>query len=120
MEICILAQFWLDLSPLRYAELTRINQNKHYDELNQNEKTILMNNLLDYKFNITGTKSYDFSQVCSGGISLEELNLKDLSCKKDKDLYFTGEIIDITGKCGGYNLSFAFLSGILVGEHIND
>ena len=41
-----------------------------------------------------------------------------MESKKEKDLYFAGEVLDINGDCGGYNLTFAWLSGILVGENI--
>lgn len=64
---------------------------------------------------------YDFknSQVTSGGISLEELNT-NLSLKKDNNIFVGGETIDIDGECGGYNIEFAFLSGIQIGCFINE
>ena len=64
---------------------------------------------------------YDFknSQVTSGGVALEELN-SNLSLKKDNNIYIGGETIDIDGECGGYNIEFAFLSGIKIGRFINE
>ena len=64
---------------------------------------------------------YDFknSQVTSGGVSLEELNF-NLSLKKDNNIYLGGETIDIDGECGGYNIEFAFLSGIQIGRFFNE
>lgn len=101
-------------------KISKIDSNKKYSDLNDKELNILMNNLLEYRFDIIANKGYDSSQVCSGGVSLKEVNLDNLESVKYKNLYFTGEVLDLTGICGGYNISFAVLSGLLVGEHIND
>lgn len=64
---------------------------------------------------------YDFknSQVTCGGVDLTELN-SNLSLKKDNNIYIAGETIDIDGECGGYNIEFAFLSGIKIGRFFNE
>ena len=64
---------------------------------------------------------YDFknSQVTCGGVDLEELN-SNLSLKKDNNIFIGGETIDIDGECGGYNIEFAFLSGIKIGRSFNE
>ena len=64
----------------------------------------------------TSTKSFDASQVCGGGVCLSEINLETMESKKVLGLYFTGEIIDVDGDCGGYNLTFAWISGRLAGK----
>ena len=56
--------------------------------------------------------------MCSGGIPLTEINSKTLESLKVKSLYFTGEIIDIDGDCGGYNLGWAWMSGIIAGKNV--
>lgn len=66
-------------------------------------------------FHITDTKGYDMAQVTAGGIDVSELN-NDLSSKITKGLYFTGEIIDVDGICGGYNLQWAFATGYIAGS----
>lgn len=58
---------------------------------------------------------YDNNQVFSGGVSLQELN-SNLEHKKYKNLYFIGEICDVDGECGGYNLQWAWTSGKIVGD----
>lgn len=63
----------------------------------------------------TDTNGFDNAQVCAGGVSLDEVNLSTLESKKVKNLYFAGEILDVDGKCGGYNLQWAFSSGHLCG-----
>lgn len=102
---------------LKYS---KIDYSKNYNVLTKREKEILGNNLVNLNFKIIDRKDYNSSQVCGGGISLEEININTFESKKVKDLYFTGELLDVCGKCGGYNLGFAFLSGMIVGENIND
>lgn len=102
---------------LKYS---KIDQSKNYNALTKKEKEILGNNLVNLNFKIIDRKDYNSSQICGGGISLEEINIDTFESKKVKDLYFTGELLDVCGKCGGYNLGFAFLSGMIVGENIND
>ncbi|MCK4778313.1 MAG: NAD(P)/FAD-dependent oxidoreductase, partial [Actinomycetia bacterium] len=56
-----------------------------------------------------------FAQTSVGGISLEELD-ENLQSLKIKGLYFGGEILDVSGESGGYNLQFAFTSGYIIGS----
>ena len=93
-------------------------KNNTYDKLTKTEKNKLLNTLTNFKIKIIETGSFDKAQVCQGGVPLDEINIKTMESKKEKNLYFTGEILDINGDCGGYNLTFAWLSGILVGESI--
>ena len=64
------------------------------------------------------THTLDHAQVCSGGVPLTEINSQTLESLKTKNLYFTGEIIDIDGDCGGYNLGWAWMSGIIAGKNV--
>ena len=70
--------------------------------------------LKNIEFHITDTKGYETAQVTAGGVNVAELN-NDLSSKVVKGLYFTGEIIDVDGICGGYNLQWAFATGYIAG-----
>lgn len=90
----------------------------YFSKLTKIEKEKLIDTLTNFKFEITEVGSFDKAQVCSGGIPLNEINIKTMESKKENNLYFGGEILDINGDCGGYNLSFAWLSGILIGENI--
>lgn len=72
--------------------------------------------LKKYKITILDTTGYKNAQVTAGGISLNEVNLETLESKKIKGLYFAGEVLDIYGECGGYNLQWAWASGIKVGK----
>lgn len=66
---------------------------------------------------ISGCKDYDMAQVTAGGVDLSEITM-NYESKIQKSLYLVGELLDIDGTCGGYNLTFAFLSGIGAGEKI--
>ena len=64
---------------------------------------------------ITGTKGFEGAQVCAGGVDTRELNPGTLESKLVPGLYFAGEVMDIDGMCGGYNLQWAWSSGYVAG-----
>lgn len=70
-----------------------------------------------FPLTVTGTLGYDYAQVTKGGIPLAETN-GFLMSNYQKDLYFAGEILNVDGECGGYNLQWAFASAFLVAEGI--
>jgi len=55
---------------------------------------------------------FDKAQVTGGGISVQEVSVDTFECKRYNHLYITGEVLDVNGKCGGYNLTFAMLSAM--------
>ena len=57
------------------------------------------------------TNGFDAARICAGGLSLEEIN-RDFSLKKYPQIYVVGELLDVDGLCGGYNLHWAWLSGM--------
>lgn len=69
------------------------------------------------KFNVVPSIEFKNAQVTAGGIDINELNL-NLESKFNKNLYFLGEVIDVDGICGGYNLHFAFASANIVASDI--
>lgn len=64
---------------------------------------------------VTGTRSFDSCQVCSGGVDCREVNADTMESMLHKGLYFAGEIMDVDGPCGGYNLQWAWSSGYTAG-----
>lgn len=78
-----------------------------------------INNLCEQikKFTIKTTGFLDNNQVCSGGILLDELT-QSLESKNQRNLYFIGEIVDVDGVCGGFNLQWAWTSGYIVGNEV--
>ena len=68
-------------------------------------------------FTITGTGGFDTAQVCAGGVDTSEVNADTMESLLVKNLYFAGEILDVDGICGGYNLQWAWASGFAAGFH---
>lgn len=99
------------------VDYLKLDKNKSWQDLSISDQERLCNALTNFKVSIVDTKSFEDAQTCSGGIDLKEINLKTMESLKEKGLYFTGELIDIDGDCGGYNLTVAWITGILAGEH---
>ncbi len=68
----------------------------------------------DWQVSVTGSNSYENAQVCAGGVPLGEVT-EDLESVKVPGVYFAGEILDVDGRCGGYNLHWAWCSGHIAG-----
>ncbi len=98
----------------------KINTTKKWEQLTDKEKNTLAKNFTQFIVNVTSTNSFNNAQTTSGGVLLTEINLDKMESKIIKNLYLTGEVIDIYGDCGGYNLTFSFISGIIAGESVND
>lgn len=92
-----------------------INPDNNWDNLTNKEKELLVNSLKSYKLNIIDTKDENYGETTCGGVDLDEIN-NNCESKKVNNLFITGEILDIDGKCGGYNLTIAWITGILAGE----
>ncbi len=86
-------------------------------ELSDKDLTKICTYLKKFTIRATDTNGFNRSQAMAGGVSVQNLN-DDLSHKKYKNLYFCGEIVDIDGMCGGYNLQWAWSSGYVVGNSV--
>ena len=67
---------------------------------------------------VIGTTGFDQAQVTRGGIPFAGVNAETLESKKKKGLYFSGEVLDADGDCGGYNLQWAYTSARIAAESI--
>ena len=70
------------------------------------------------RFPVLGNAGFDRAQACTGGVHGSEIDPHTLRSKRCENLFVCGEAIDLCGACGGYNLHFAFASGIIAGEHL--
>lgn len=84
--------------------------------LRPGEVNAVIGNIKAKEYEISGVKGFDFAQVTAGGIKTSEINTKTLELKKYKGVYLCGEILDVDGDCGGYNLQWAWSSGFVAGE----
>lgn len=87
-------------------------------ELTWNEKSNIYKLLKSWEFEITDTNGFNNAQVTAGGIDTSEIKSQTLESKKAKNLYFAGEILDVDGDCGGFNLQWAWASGFKVAKSI--
>ncbi|HOP57595.1 MAG TPA: NAD(P)/FAD-dependent oxidoreductase [Bacillota bacterium] len=92
-------------------------QNALVSSLRDDTRNKIIDLLFDWRFPVKGSMGFDDAQVTAGGVSCEEIDPNTMESKLVKGLYFTGEIMDIDGKCGGYNLQWAWTSGYLAGEN---
>lgn len=72
------------------------------------------------RVDITGTKGFDAAQVTAGGVDTEEIDAQTMESKLIPGLYFAGEVVDIDGMCGGYNLQWAWSSGWVAGSYAGE
>ena len=69
-------------------------------------------------FEVKGTRGFKFAQATVGGITLDEVDLETMESLKAPGLYITGEVLDVDGDCGGYNLQWAWSTGLVAGESV--
>ncbi len=79
----------------------------------------IVGELASKSFTISGLASFREAMATAGGIALSEISTKTMESKKYPGLYFIGEVVDIDGDTGGYNLQFAYSSACAAAEHIN-
>ena len=65
---------------------------------------------------ITDTNGFDNAQICAGGVSLSEIDINTMESLYEKGFYMVGELLDADGICGGYNLQWAWATGMIAGE----
>ena len=99
-------------------KVCKLDKNSYYQDLSNKEKLLLCSTLRSFKINIIGTKSFDYSQITNGGVKLDEVSISSFESKKSKGLYIIGELLDMNGKCGGYNIVECVLTGLLAGSDL--
>ena len=91
--------------------------NKKYEDLNNEEKNNLRHGLYAFELNVIDYKDFKSSQVTQGGLSLDDVN-ENFEVNNIPNLYVIGELLDIDGDCGGYNLTSAFLTALKASDSI--
>ena len=112
-QICTLLPKSLSNEILNLAD---IDPKEKYSKIQGVKKTKLINLLTWTPLTITGHDGFKMAMITRGGISLKEINPKTMQSKIIDGLYFCGEIINLDGPCGGYNLQWSFSSGYLAGK----
>lgn len=95
-----------------------LSKEKTWDECEMRERESLIKILFDFEVPIVGTNSFQKAQVCRGGVPLSEIHYETMESKLVPGLFLTGELLDVDGDCGGYNLGFAWISGMIAGKGV--
>ena len=80
--------------------------------------TGMVNTLKSYEAYVCGSNSFAEAQVCQGGVDTVEIDSNTMESKRFPGLYVIGELLDVDGTCGGYNLQFAWSTGAIVGKAV--
>lgn len=103
------------LIPVILMEAGFEDLNKCCGKLNKREIFKIIDILKEWKFEVTGHNTWEQAQSTAGGVDMAEVNTRTLESLKVKGLYFSGEILDVDGDCGGFNLQWAWSSGYTAG-----
>ncbi|KJS13727.1 MAG: flavoprotein [Peptococcaceae bacterium BRH_c8a] len=104
------------LIPVLLKEAGITDPRKAVGHVTNAEKEAIVNILQDWRFEVTGTRAWPSAQVTAGGVDVAEVDQKTMASKLVPGLYIAGELLDIDGDCGGYNLQWAWSSGFVAGE----
>lgn len=102
-------------------EICKIDINTKADEINTKQIKSLAHQLNSWRLKVVDTQGFSHAEASGGGVRTLEIDNKTFESRLIKNLFFAGEVLDIVGNRGGYNLHFAWASGYLVGKnlHIN-
>ncbi len=104
--------------PKRFAETwcDLMITSKPVNETSDKDLQDIANRLHAWEIIPKGTEGYETAEVTAGGVNTDELSSKTMEAKKVPGLYFIGEVVDVTGELGGYNLHWAWASGYAAGQ----
>ena len=97
---------------------SKIDTNITADKLSKQDINTLAQTINKWTFTCCKSADFTTAQVTSGGVKGSEIDPTTLQSRKAKNVYLCGEAIDVDGDCGGFNLQFAFSSGMCVGEQL--
>ncbi len=90
---------------------------KTANEIKPKQAAIIAAELKNFVLSVTGTKGFNDAQVTKGGADVSEFDSRTMMSKKADGLFVCGEVLDVDGACGGFNLAWAFASGRLAGKN---
>ncbi|MEG0190718.1 MAG: NAD(P)/FAD-dependent oxidoreductase [Lachnospiraceae bacterium] len=96
---------------------SHINLHKAAKELTDEELDALIATCKNFPIEVLCTNGFEQAQVCAGGVATTEIHLNSMESLLKKNLYLTGELLDVDGVCGGYNLQWAWSTGYIAGTH---
>lgn len=115
-----LEQFFVGLFHKKLADLwirlSKIPRTRNVASLREDEICRLIRLIKHFEVKVTATNSFEQAQVCCGGVDTEEVDPETLESRIVPGVYFAGELLDVDGMCGGYNISWALSSGFTAGR----
>lgn len=105
------------LAPVIF-EMNNIDKQLKAKDINAKQIRAIVNSLINLRMKVTDTQGFKHAEASGGGIRVDEVDEKTYESKKCKGLFFAGEVLDIVGNRGGYNLQFAWASGYLAGKSL--
>ncbi len=108
---------WLPASMIPvFIDLLEIDPDKECHQVSSTERKQIRILLKNFRFTISGHRSFKEAIITAGGIPTNEISQKTMESKLVQGLYFAGEIIDVDAETGGYNLQIAYSTGWLAGN----
>ena len=90
--------------------------NRKVSEVSRETRKVIIDLIRNFDYTVSGTGSFKEAIVTQGGVSVKEISPNTMESKKVKGLYFAGEVLDVDGYTGGFNMQMAFSTGHLAGQ----
>ena len=103
-----------------FVDMLGIDPHKQLHQITGEERKRLRMLLKEFPMQVVGHDSYDHAIVTSGGVALKEINPTTMESKLVSNLFFAGEVIDVNGETGGYNLTSSWSTGFLAGRSMRE
>jgi predicted flavoprotein YhiN len=100
----------------RLCDAARVSPQRGLSELPRADRLRLVEALAHYRLPVSGSEGYRTAEVTAGGVAIAEIQRTTMESRKTPGLHLCGEIVDVTGRLGGFNFLWAWVSGRRAGE----
>ena len=100
-------------------EYSEVNKERRWADLPVKEQNRLIRNLCNNEFSVRGKTTYKEEFVTAGGVRLNEVDANTMMSRKNPNLFFAGEVLDVDGITGGFNFQHAWTSGYIAAKNIS-
>ncbi len=94
-----------------------IRRDERVGELTEQAVSTLCQLIHDFRVEIKEVNPFEQAQICCGGVDVREVNPETMESRLHPGLFLAGELLDVDGICGGYNLQWAWSTGAIAGTH---
>lgn len=112
------AKFLKQYLPNRFIDVMLSDCNHSLTDMKKDALLQIADSIHNFKATIDGSEGYQKAEVTVGGVDTNELSSKTMMSKKIPQLFFVGEVVDVTGWLGGYNFQWAWASGYVAGQNV--